>query len=177
MLSRSDDSMEFRDRILPDDKREEFKKPIGRDFKEEEIIKLDKGSKLITVGDVVSLVVRKHGVVPFLSIYDGMTERHEMTEFSSMVEENRWDVTEVRNPPKMITAELIEAVKNAFEGKTRIIKVEGEEDLATIACIVLAPIGTHIVYGWPGKGMKLVTTDELIRKEAEILISMMEELE
>ncbi len=169
--------MEFRDRILSDDKREVFKKPIGRDFKEEELIQLDKGSKLVTVGDVVSLVVRKHGVVPFLSIYDGMTERHEMTEFSSMVEENHWDLIEVRNPPKMITAELLEAVKNAFEGKTHIIKVIGEEDLATVACMVLAPYGTHIVYGWPGKGMKLVTTDELVRKEAKTLIEMMEELE
>ena len=169
--------MEFRDRILPEDKRDVFKKPIGRDFKEEEIIKLDKGSKLVTVGDVVSLVVRKHGVVPFLSIYDGMTERHRMTEFSSMVEENRWDLIEVRNPPKMITAELLEAVKNAFEGKTHIIKVEGEEDLATVACMALAPYGTNIVYGWPGKGMKLVTTSEPVRNEAITLIEMMEELE
>lgn len=169
--------MVFRDRILPDDKRELFKKPIGRDFKEEEIIKLDKGSKLVTVGDVVSLVVRRHGVTPFLSIYDGMTERHEMTDFSSMVEENLWDVIEVRNPPKMITAELVEAVKNAFEGKTHIIKVEGEEDLATVVCMILAPYGTNIVYGWPGKGMKLVTTNELVRKEAKILIETMEELE
>ena len=169
--------MEFRDRILPEDKRDVFKKPIGRDFKEEEIIKLDKGSKLVTVGDVVSLVVRKHGVVPFLSIYDGMTERHRMTEFSSMVEENRWDLIEVRNPPKMITAELLEAVKNAFEGKTHIIKVEGEEDLATVACMALAPYGTNIEYGWPGKGMKLVTTSEPVRNEAITLIEMMEELE
>jgi hypothetical protein len=42
--------------------------------------------------------------------------------------------------------------------------------------MVLAPYGTNIVYGWPGKGMKLVTTDEQVRKEAELLIEMMEEL-
>jgi len=168
--------MELRDRKLPEDRRELFRKPIGRDLGENELIILDKGSKLITVGDVVSLVVRKHGIVPFLSIYDGRTERHEMTEFSSLVKDSGWDEIEVRNPPKMITAELIEAVKNAFEGDIHIIKVDGEEDLATVACMALAPYGTNIVYGWPGKGMKLVTTDEHVRKEAELLIEMMEEL-
>lgn len=166
-----------RDRKLPDDRRYLFKRSIGRDLEEEEIIKLDKGSKLVTVGDVVSLVVRKYGVVPFLSIYDGMTERHEMTEFSNLVKNNGWEEIKVRNPPKMITAELIEAVKNAFKGNTHIIKVEGEEDLATIVCMAFAPYDTNIIYGWPGKGMKLVTTNELVRKEAEMLIEMMEELE
>ncbi|HKM09338.1 MAG TPA: DUF359 domain-containing protein [Candidatus Methanomethylophilaceae archaeon] len=169
--------MEFRDRLLPEDKRNLFKRPIGRDLKENELIKLDKGSKLVTVGDVVSLVARNHGIVPFLSIYDGKTERHDMTEFSSLVEEHGWEEVEVRNPPKMITSELIEAVKNAFEGKVHIIKVVGEEDLATVACMFLAPYGTNIVYGWPGRGMMLVTTDENVRKEAETLINMMEELE
>ncbi len=168
--------MEPRDRKLPEDRRELFRRPMGRDLGENELIILDNGSKLVTVGDVVSLVVRKHGIVPFLSIYDGRTERHEMTEFSSLVKESGWEEIEVRNPPKMITAELIEAVKNAFEGKTHIIKVDGEEDLAAVACMVLAPCGTNIVYGWPGKGMKLVTTDEQVRKEAETLIEMMEEL-
>lgn len=166
-----------RDRKLPDNRRDLFKRPIGCDLEENEIIKLDKGSKLVTVGDVVSLVVRKHGIVPFLSIYDGMTERHEMTEFSNLVKKSGWEEIEVKNPPKMITAELIEAVKNAFKGNTHIIKVDGEEDLATIVCMAFAPYGTNIIYGWPGKGMKLVTTNELIRKEAETLIEMMEELE
>lgn len=164
------------DRLLPEDKREVFGRPIGRPLAESELIKLDKGSKLITVGDVVSLVVRKHGIVPFLSIYDGKTERHTMTEFSSTVEEKGWDAISVRNPPKMITAELVEAVKNAFEGDVRLIRVDGEEDLATVVCMLLAPSGTNIVYGWPGKGMMLVTTDEDIRKEAEALMNMMEEL-
>ena len=76
----------------------------------------------------------------------------------------------------MITAELVEAVKNAFEGDVHLIRVDGEEDLATVVCMLLAPLGTNIVYGWPGKGMMLVTTDEDIRKEAEALMNMMEEL-
>lgn len=163
------------DRLLPEDKRELFGRPIGRPLDESELNGL-KDSKLVTVGDVVSLVVRKHGIVPFLSVYDGKTERHAMTEFSSMVEENGWDAVSVRNPPKMITAELVEAVKNAFEGGVRLIKVDGEEDLATVVCMLLAPLGTDIVYGWPGKGMMLVTTDGNIRKEAETLMEMMEEL-
>jgi len=132
---------------------------------------------MITVGDVVSLTVAKQGIVPDLSIYDGLTERREMTEFAAFVKNKGWEETVVRNEAGTITAELIAAVANALNGKNEIIRVEGEEDLATIPCILLSPEGTNIIYGWPGKGMKLIVTDENIRKKARHLTEMMEELE
>ena len=46
--------MEPRDRKLPEDRRELFRRPMGRDLGENELIILDNGSKLVTVGDVVS---------------------------------------------------------------------------------------------------------------------------
>jgi uncharacterized protein (UPF0218 family) len=129
------------------------------------------------VGDVVSLTAVKQGVVPDLSIYDGMTERKEMTEFATLVRDEGWEETVVRNEAGTITAELIAAIRNALNGKNEIIRVEGEEDLAVIPCILLSPEGTNIIYGWPGKGMKLVVTDENIRKKAQYLMEMTEELE
>jgi len=121
--------------------------------------------------------VMKRGIVPDLSIYDGMTERREMTEFASFVKNKGWEETVVRNEAGTITAELIAAVRNALNGKKEIIRVEGEEDLAVIPCILLSPEGTNIIYGWPGKGMKLIATDENIRKKALRLMEMTEELE
>jgi len=64
-----------------------------------------------------------------------------------------------------------------LNGKNEIIRVEGEEDLAVIPCILLSPIGTNIIYGWPGKGMKLIVTDESIRKKAQYLMEKTEGLE
>jgi len=169
--------MESVSRRVPEKNRELFKEPLGRDLKEKELTVIDKKSKMITVGDVVSLTVVKHGIIPDLSIYDGMTERREMTEFAALVKNRGWGETVVGNEAGTITAELIDAVRNALNGKNEIIRVEGEEDLAVMPCILMFPIGTNIIYGWPGKGMKLIVTDEEIQKKVQYLVEMMEELE
>ncbi|MDY0293568.1 MAG: DUF359 domain-containing protein [Candidatus Methanomethylophilaceae archaeon] len=170
--------MNAADRALPEDRREEFKEAFGRELAEHELENLKNHDKpLITVGDVVSLTVRRHGIAPELAIYDGMTERREMTDFARLVEDEGWEEVVVRNPAGMITGEMFEAVGNALTGGTRVIRVEGEEDLAMLPCILQAPDGANIIYGWPGKGMMLVTTDGTIRRRAEELYEMMEELE
>ena len=169
--------MESVSRKVPEKNRELFKEPLGRDLEEKELTVIDKKSKMITVGDVVSLTVVKHGIIPDLSVYDGITERREMTEFATLVKNKGWEETAVKNEAGTITAELITAVKNALNGKKEIIRVEGEEDLAVIPCILLSPDGTNIIYGWPGRGMKLIVTDENIRKKVQYLMEMTEELE
>jgi uncharacterized protein (UPF0218 family) len=169
--------MEIKSRKVPENVREMFKEPLGRDLKEEELTVIGKKPKMITVGDVVSLTVVKHGIIPDLSIYDGMTERKEMTEFANLVKSKGWEETVVRNEAGTITAELILAIRNALNGTKGIIRVEGEEDLATIPCILLSPEGTNIIYGWPGRGMKLIVNDENIRRKAQHLMEKTEELE
>lgn len=169
--------MDGKSRRVPENKRELFKRPIGSDITEEGLKSLDSKHMLITVGDVVSLVVREQGIEPDVSIYDGMTERREMTEFASLVKREGWKETAVKNKAGTITAELVRAVRKAAEGRTKIIRVEGEEDLAVLPCVLHAPLGTYIIYGWPGSGMKLITTDENIRREIQLLIDNMEELE
>ena len=162
-------------RRVPEDRRELFKEPLGTDLKESELVE-HKDSRMITVGDVVSLTVRRNGIRPILSVYDGYTERCEMTDFAALVEGEEKEV--VANPAGTITDELDDAVRNALTaGKTDLIRVEGEEDLALMPCILHAPEGTEIVYGWPGKGMMVITTDGTIRKRIEELWNMMEDFE
>ena len=162
-------------RRVPEDKRNIFKEPIGSELKESELIK-HHDTKMITVGDVVSLTVRRNGIRPILSVYDGYTERREMTEFASLVESEEKEV--VVNPAGTITDELDDAVRNALTtGNTDLIRVEGEEDLALMPCILHAPEGAEIVYGWPGRGMMIVSTDDVTRKRVEELWNMMEDFE
>ena len=162
-------------RRVPEEKRHIFKEPIGSELKESELIK-HHDTKIITVGDVVSLTMRRNGIRPILSVYDGYTERAEMTEFAALVEGETKEV--VINPAGTITDELDDAVRNALTaGKTDLIRVEGEEDLALMPCILYAPEGTEIVYGWPGKGMMIVSTDDVTRKRIEELWKMMEDFE
>lgn len=161
---------------LPEKNREAFKRRIGVPVKESELAEY-KDKKTIAVGDVVSLTMRENGIVPLLSVYDGMTERHEVTGFADLVERQGWRETVVGNPAGMITRGLDDAVRNALTGTSEIIRVEGEEDLALLPCILHAPEGTVVFYGWPGEGMMAVTTDDSIRKEIRELWETMEVLE
>lgn len=164
-----------RDLVLPEGDRKAFKEPIGREMDDSELDSFDIQTTLITVGDVVSLTFRKHGIRPFLSIYDGMTERREMTEFARLVEDE--PKARVINPAGTITAAMATAIREHIDGSGGLISVDGEEDLALLPCILMSPIGTNIVYGWPGKCMMLVTTDEGIRTMATRLMVKMEEKE
>jgi len=164
-----------RSRRVPDDKRELFKEPFGSLITENDLKKIN--GRLITVGDVVSLTVSRQGITPHVSVYDGMTERREVTEFGDLVKNDGRKIDTVINPAGTITVELVNAVRNALSGaEKKTIRVIGEEDLATLPCILLSPIGTNVIYGWPGKGMMLIVTNEDIKKRAERLLNEMEEL-
>ena len=164
-----------RDLVLPEKDRQMFKEPLGTELYDSDLETFHAQTTLITVGDVVSLTFRKRGMTPFLSIYDGMTERREMTEFAKLVENE--EKKEVVNPAGRITRELVECIRGCMEGSGGLIKVDGEEDLALLPAILLAPIGADIIYGWPGKCMMRVTTDEGIRTKIEQLLFKMEEEE
>ena len=160
---------------IPESKRHLFKEIIGRPVDIDDI--KPNTTMTVTVGDVVSLTVWKEGIVPSVSVYDGMTERRDMTDFAVLVNERGLERTEVSNPAGSITCGLVDAIRNAFDRGTGLIHVEGEEDLALMPVIRYAPDGAMIVYGWPGKGMMAITTDEDIRTEIEKLWKQMEEFE
>lgn len=164
-----------KDLVLPESQRDAFKEPLGEELPESLFDSNMDETTYLTVGDVVSLTFRKHGVRPMLSIYDGFTERREMTEFAGLVEDEPKDV--VVNPAGTITAAMAEAVRRGIEGKTGLIRVDGEEDLAVLPCMVLAPNGARIVYGMPGRCMMAIVVDDAVRDRAKELLSRMEELE
>lgn len=160
---------------IPDGIRDEFKTLLGRRIDENDLRTY--GSPIV-VGDVVSLTARKVGIVPRLSVYDGMTERRAMTGFARLVRDEGLRETAVANPPGTITREMCDAVENALKEKPpAIIRVDGEEDLALMPCILFAPLGTVIVYGWPGKGMMAVETDVEVKEKIRKLWKRMEEFE
>lgn len=164
-----------RDLVLPESEREAFKEPLGREMEDSELDCIYAQTRFITVGDVVSLTFRRHGVRPLLSIYDGSTERREMTDFARLVEDEPKEV--VSNPAGRITARMAEAVRRGIGGEFDLIRVDGEEDLAMLPCLLYAEDGTVVVYGMPGRCMMAVTTDGAVRKRAAELVAKMEELE
>ena len=163
------------DLILPESQRGAFKERLGREMPDSELDSISDETTYLTVGDVVSLAFRRRGVMPRLSVYDGSTERREMTEFARLVEDEPRE--EVVNPAGEITVSLVEAIRRGIEGSTRLVRVEGEEDLAVLPCLILAPEGYHVVYGMPGRCMMVVDVDGRSKDRAKELLSRMEELE
>ena len=62
-------------------------------------------------------------------------------------------------------------------GETALVRVDGEEDLAVLPCLVMAPEGSRIVYGMPGRCMMEIAVNGESRGRAEELLSRMEEME
>ena len=155
--------------ILNQKSRSEFKKPIGVLYPSLDDVKEFIESKypdelLISVGDVTTQNLQKAGLIPHLGIIDNVVERKPAT--YDVVYDN---VTlNVKNPPGVITDELQEAIRKAFQlvktGFRVLILVDGEEDLAAIPCALMAPSGSLILYGQPGEGLVVCEVDKVINK-------------
>jgi pantetheine-phosphate adenylyltransferase len=67
---------------------------------------------------------------------------------------------QVTNFPQQITTELVAALQTAILGNSKYILVDGEEDLAAVAAVLLAPLNSSIYYGQPDTGMvQMIATE------------------
>jgi pantetheine-phosphate adenylyltransferase len=68
----------------------------------------------------------------------------------------------VKNVPGSISLELTTALKKVIYQGSGMLEVTGEEDLATVASVLLLPLGSEVYYGQPNKGLvQLVVTEAL----------------
>ncbi len=150
--------------------RKRLSEPLGPVISTEESDFLS-GEFVISVGDVCSITLYHRGIMPHLAVLDGRTKRSSHTETVTF---DGYSVIRVRNPQGTISSEMWSAVEKAMESaeKTLII-VEGEEDLAALPCILMAPEGAYVVYGIPDEGMCVVKVDENARNKVKEALSMM----
>ncbi len=147
---------------LPKSLREEISKPQGRMYKNiNNFAKKYKHSGIITVGDETTRRLIRLGVKTDLSIVDFKVNRKFL--FKNLTDLGIFNVKSIQvdNVPGTICNGLSCAIFNYFDKnlKSFVIKVNGEEDLAVIPCVLLAPIGTLIAYGQPREGLVLLTVD------------------
>ena len=134
-------------------------------------IALEKPTKLLAIGDNVTINMIKYGIKADLYIVDNKIMR-------KPIQPIRFEcVTTVRvkNPPGTITSEASEALRKAINNSsvTKII-VDGEEDLLTLPAIKFAPEGTIVVYGQPCIGIVMVKVTSAKRKEVEQILKLCE---
>lgn len=74
------------------------------------------------------------------------------------------------NPPHTITSDLYQAVQSALTIGTRYTLVIGEEDLAAVAVVLLAPLTTTMYYGQPRAGLVECRITESVKDELYTLL-------
>lgn len=167
---------------LPIDLRDELRKLHGELYPGDgietakQIIKeLGNYNKIIAVGDIVTFNLLNAGLVPDISFVDDKTKRSPASEkVTQGTRHARCRTITVENPPGFITEELLIEVSKAMESSTPVrIFIQGEEDLAALPAIAMAPVSSVIIYGMPDKGAVLVRVTENKKKEIQSFLDRM----
>jgi uncharacterized protein (UPF0218 family) len=164
--------------VLPDELKDTLKGHIGRLVDEPRLLKLlKKETCIISVGDKVTYTLLKNGFTPVLCIVDYILERKPYPEDMKALIQGFGSVRlKIKNPPGTISDVLWDAIKSVFENPSDrpvCIEVDGEEDLASLAAIYLAPRGATVIYGLPNKGVVVVkATTTHKQKVKEVLDKM-----
>jgi len=170
----------MREIVIPDWMREVLRKPLGTLYtgcNAIERVKKDFGDfeNLMTVGDIVSASAISSWRIPELCIVDYRSKRIEISdELKEVLRGVELREIKVKNPPGRITAKLVEAIKRGVREKRTIIVVDGEEDLATLPVVLLAPESSVVLYGQPDDGVVVIKVDEREKERVRELFRRIE---
>ncbi|MBU0576261.1 pantetheine-phosphate adenylyltransferase, partial [Patescibacteria group bacterium] len=68
---------------------------------------------------------------------------------------------DISNPAGQISNLLVQSLETAIKQQLKHLFVEGEEDLAAVALVLLLPLGSKIYYGQPDQGLiEMIVTEE-----------------
>ena len=160
---------------LPEDLRNELKQPLGEVVNEAQLKRILKDvSTIVSVGDMCSLSIYKMGFVPDIAVVDFKIERVDVQDMRAQIRKIGQIVINVENPPGTLTEQLWQAVEKAYQSEEKVrIEVSGEEDLATLPCVWLAPENTAVVYGLPNIGLVVVLDEYEARIKVKNVLTKM----
>jgi uncharacterized protein (UPF0218 family) len=171
---------------LPDELKLELRKLHGELYRGDgqdtarQIIKnLKNPTKVITVGDIVTFNLLNAGLVPDISFVDERTKRVPAADhIMHGTMHPRFTTITVENPPGIITEGLLREVSKAMDSDNPVrIFVKGEEDLAALPAIAMAPLSSVVIYGLPDEGAVVVKVTPDKKKEIQSLIVKMKCME
>ncbi len=130
-------------------------------------------TKLISVGDVTTFHLLNSDIIPDILIVDDRTKRGPASDrVVSGTKYKGFREISVVNPAGVITGELIDAVGDALASDCRVrIFVRGEEDLAAVPAMLMAPEGSVVLYGQPDQGVVLVRITVSKKEEIRNLLT------
>ncbi|WP_297982597.1 DUF359 domain-containing protein [uncultured Methanobrevibacter sp.] len=156
----------------------EFKAPLGKLYVnfEDAIPKIKEASFLISVGDQTTKNLLDNDLIPDLGIIDNRIQRKDHNH--NIIQTK--NILEADNPAGTITENLWETIDSAIslireDNENRLIVVKGEEDLAVLPCLLMAPEDAVILYGQPNEGLVFVNVFEAKDKATKLMTYFNEE--
>lgn len=165
---------------LPEPLRAELAAPFGPIVPEADLPAALAGHPVVAVGDVVSLTLKRLGIVPKAFVCDFLTQRGTRDPLYER-ELGTWGARALRvpNPPGLLTRQAWDAVRDAVRapgGPVR-VEVEGEEDLLGIPAFLESPPGTRVLYGMPRRGVVVVHVTPEFQAKVRALLARFEQAE
>ena len=164
--------------VLPDNLRDKLKEPLGNLVDEQELLKqLKNVNNIVSVGDLVTFTLLNHGMNPIICFIDYIIERKEYSpEMKERIQRFGKIHIKIKNPSGSITDELwniIESAYNNLKDGPYCIEIDGEEDLAALPAIYLAPSDVTIIYGLPNKGIVIVKATKAQKNKVKEILDKM----
>lgn len=164
---------------LPPDLREQMRHPLGEivpNIDADKLLDFLQNKFVIAVGDIVALSLLKKNQQAAVCIIDQKTRRHILTkeEISSLPKAK--DIQKVNNHPGTIQTSAVEGIQRMIRlfvrtGQQQVLMVRGEEDLLALPGILLAPLGSIVIYGQVDLGVVVNEVTEEKKRQIMMLIS------
>ncbi|MHA2301959.1 MAG: DUF359 domain-containing protein [Candidatus Thorarchaeota archaeon] len=124
---------------------------------------------VIAVGDVTAATLIEQGYVPDVSIVDGITKRGKFDGTFTGEREYMF-----YNPAAVLYPEAWSTINTAIHDKKKsLVVVDGEEDLMGFPGVLLAPMGSVMLYGQPDAGIVWVPVHKENKSLARSLLDKM----
>jgi uncharacterized protein (UPF0218 family) len=161
--------------ILPTHLRSRLREPLGKIVTAAELEnELNPTVECIVVGDESAITLHKKEYNIKLAIVDFQTKQRKDADLRREVSKIGKKVLKVTNPKGTITDELWSAIARGLQETVPVrIEVTGEEDLAFIPCMLLAPDNAIVVYGYPNKGLVLAWVNPNNRRLVKEALELM----
>ena len=149
----------------------DYKKPLGKLYPSfnNAIKDIKSVNFLISVGDATTKNLIENQIYPNISIIDNLIQRKNHNYNIKYTD----SILRAKNPPGTITENLWETIDEAFNNSShelnQLIIVDGEEDLAVLPCIIMAPDESVVLYGQPNEGLVFVDVNSVRNKADELI--------
>jgi len=144
--------------LLTSKQRHYFSQPQG------DLVELPRASdgKRLMVGDATAKIFLDNNWQFSLGVIDHLIERKP---YHPVVIEKDAIKQKTNNPAGQISQELVTAIQTILATNEQWLFVDGEEDLAAVALLFLAPLDSVIYYGQPKTGLVRMVVSESKRQE------------